>query len=271
MNELICWHDYSYKLLSTVKISPLDFGFIHSDATYDVLRIKDGKIMFLDLHLARFNNSCKYFQFTPIDDIVSIAKKLIEMNNIKDAFLWLTCWRGVPPSGSPRDTNAPQHNLIYVKPYYGISASGLTMCIDTQNRRTPDTAHNQQYKNFSWIEFNLAQRNAVANGYDSALLLTVDNFIAEGPGFGVCFIKDGVVLTPSKDVLKSVTIEVVEQLCMTLNIKFKRCDITEEEALSADEAFICSTSGGITPIIQLNNTRYSHEITQMLKASYDRL
>lgn len=271
MNKLICWHDWSYKLLSTVTISPLDFGFIHSDATYDVLRIKDGKIMFLDLHLARFNNSCEYFHFTPIKDIQAIAESLIEMNDIKDAFLWLTCWRGIPPSGSPRDVTAPQHNLIYVKPYYGISSDGLNMCINRQHRRTPDSVHNQEYKNFAWVEFNLAQRSAVTNGYDSALLLTVDNYIAEGPGFGVCFVKDGVVLTPEKDVLKSVTIKVVEQLCTKLNIKFKRCNITEEDALSSDEAFICSTSGGITPITKLNDTVYSHSLTQILKADYDRL
>jgi branched-chain amino acid aminotransferase len=271
MNNLICWHDWSYKLLSTVAISPLDFGFIHSDATYDVLRIKDGKIMFLDLHIARFNKSCDYFHFTPISHIQAIAESLIEMNDIKDAFLWLTCWRGVPPTGSPRDVNAPQHNLIYVKPYYGISVDGLNMCIDREHRRTPDLSHKQEYKNFAWIEFNLAQRSAVAKGYDSALLLTVDDYIAEGPGFGVCFVKDGIVMTPAKDVLKSVTIEVVEQLCKEINIEFKRCNITEFAALAADEAFICSTSGGITPIKQLDHAVYTHIITNQLRKKYDRL
>lgn len=271
MNNLICWHDGEYKLLRDVSITPLDFGFIHSDATYDVLRIKNGKIMFLDLHLERFSNSGNYFYFSPIADIQSIAHVLIEKNNIKDAFLWLTSWRGAPPTGHPRDVNAPQHNLIYVKPYYGISDTGINLCIDKENKRTPDVVHNQEYKNFSWIEFNRAQRNSVIKGYDSALLLTVDNFISEGPGFGVCFVKNNTVLTPAKDCLKSVTIAVVEQLCLKMNIKFQRCNITEEEALSSDEAFICSTSGGITFINKLNDKIYSHRLTEKLKIEYNNI
>lgn len=269
MNNLICWHDGNFKPLGEVFITPLDFGFIHSDATYDVLRIKDGTIMFQDLHLSRFRNSCEYFHFNLEFDVIAIANKLIEKNNIKDAFLWLTCWRGIPPSGSPRDVNAPQHNLIYVKPYYGISSQGLKLCIDYTHRRTPDECHNQEFKNFSWIEFNLAQRNAVKNNFDSALLLTLENYIAEGPGFGVCFVKDGTVITPKIDCLKSVTINVVEQLCNEHSIPFERRNILVDEALSAEEAFICSTSGGITPINQLNLTHYTHELTNKLKAYYD--
>jgi branched-chain amino acid aminotransferase len=271
MNDLICWHDGDFKLLNDVHISPLDFGFIHSDATYDVLRVKNGKILFTDLHLNRFYNSCSYFGFNIGFDILSIAEKLIEKNSIDNAFLWLTCWRGIPPSGSPRDVTAPQHSLVYVKPYYGISNDGLNLCIDAFHRRTPDVCHDQQYKNFGWIEFNMAQRMAVAQGFDTALLLTVDGHISEGPGFGVCFVKDGVVITPNKDCLKSVTIDVVEQICKTENIQFQRKDITVEEMHMCEEAFICSTSGGITPIKKIENTHYSHDLTNELKLYYDNI
>lgn len=271
MNNLICWHDGTFKSLVDVTISPLDFGFIHCDATYDVLRIKNKRIMFQDLHLTRFKNSCEYFQFTINFDVIAVAEELIEKNNIDNAFLWVACWRGIPPSGSPRDTNAPQHSLVYVKPYYGISSQGMKLCINRTYRRTPDECHNQEYKNFGWIEFNLAQRDAVANNFDSALLLTIDDYISEGPGFGVCFVKDGIVSTPKKDCLRSVTIDVVEQLCAKNNIKFVRTNITVDDAITADECFICSTSGGITPVNQLNLTHYSHTITNKLKEYYDSL
>jgi branched-chain amino acid aminotransferase len=271
LTKLVCWHDGEFKLLDKVAISPLDFGFIHSEATYDVLRVKDGKIMFLDLHLNRYRNSCEYFGFQQMDRIETISNELIKACYTKDAFLWLISWRGIPPSGSPRDINAPQHNLIYVKPYYGISSDGLNLCIDRDHRRTPDICHNQEYKNFSWIEFNLAQRTSISLGYDSALLMTIDDYVSEGPGFGVCFVKGDTVFTPAKDCLKSITIEVVESLCKKLNLKFERCNITEQEALNADEAFICSTSGGITPIKQLEEKVYANTVTLRLKEEYDHL
>lgn len=271
LNKLVCWNDGQFKLLSKVAISPLDFGFIHSEATYDVLRVKDGKIMFLDLHLTRYKNSCQYFGFTPMENVETIAKDLMKACYTKDAFLWLISWRGIPPSGSPRDINAPQHNLIYVKPYYGISSDGLSLCIDRNHRRTPDICHNQEFKNFSWIEFNLAQRNAISRGYDSALLMTIDDYVSEGPGFGVCFVKGDKVFTPAKDCLKSVTIDVVKTLCDELGLKFERVDITLQEALDADEAFVCSTSGGITQIKRIEETVYGNSITLKMKEHYDNL
>ena len=230
------------------------------------MRAKDGDILFKHFHLNRFRNSCNYFDFTFDDDITKIATELLQLNQLKDAFVWMACWRGTPESGSPRETKVPQHKLIYVKPYYGINDNGLKLCIDNNNRRTPDVCHNQEYKNFGWIEFNLAQRTAVKNNFDSVVLLSVDGYITEGPGFSICFIKNGTVYTPRKDCLRSVTVDVVEILWPY----FVRKDITPEEALDADEAFICSTSGGITPVNQLNDKNYTHKLTNELKDRYDK-
>ena len=269
MNDLICWHDRTFKKLGEVAISPLDFGFIHSEATYDVMRSNNKRILFTDLHLARFENSSKYFNFEIDFDILSIANQLLEKNNLSNAFIWTIAWRGIPPSGSPRDLNAPQHNLIYVKPYYSISNDKIDLCIDMLNVRAPDQAYNQIYKNFGWIEFTQAQRRAVSRNFDSAILLSTTGFITEGPGFGICFVKNNIVYTPKKDCLRSVTVDVVEDLCKSLNLTFIRTDITINDALVSDEGFICSTSGGITPVNKLEDTVYTHIITNLIKESYE--
>jgi branched-chain amino acid aminotransferase len=132
------------------------------------------------------------------------------------------------------------------------------LCIDQANRRTPDSCVNQEYKNFGWIEFNQSQKRAVNQNFDSVLLLSIDGYITEGPGFGVCFIKDDIVITPQKDCLRSVTIKVVEDICKQHNIKFLRKDITVSEAHASTECFICSTSGGITFVDKLDNIQFTH-------------
>ena len=187
----------------------------------------------------------------------------------QDAFIWAILWRGTPPSGSPRDMSGPQHTVIYVKPYYSIKNDSVNLVIDNQHRRTPDECYGQQYKNFAWIELTLSQKYANKHNVDSAIILSKEGFITEGPGFGICFVtNDGIVLTPKKDVLNSVTIEVVEDICKEQGIEFKRKDIYTGEGLSAKECFICSTSGGITLVNKLENTTYSHELSKKLMHEY---
>lgn len=256
MKKLICWNNGTYKPLGDVKLSILDFGFIHNDATYDVMKTSNGKILFFDKHLNRYNNSCEYFGFRPIDNIKSIVNKLLEINNIDNAFVWVCNWRGTPPSGSPRDMSGIENQVVYVKPYYGIKDSSISLGIHTKNTRTPDSAVPQKYKNFGWIELTQAQKYADKNQYDSAIVLDDNGFICEGPGFGICFISNNTVMTPLKNCLDSITIQVVHDVCNSLNIPFKRKDITVDEALAADECFICSTSGGITPVSSLETSNY---------------
>jgi branched-chain amino acid aminotransferase len=260
LNSLIAWNDGDFKPIHDVAISPLDFGFIHSDATYDVMRIKDREILYYDLHLERFQKSCDFYGFKCIKDIKFISDMLISMNDLSNAFLWMCIWRGTPPTGSPRDLSGPQHEFMYVKPYYPISSKPITLCLVDEFKR----AHGyQEYKNFCWRELTYAQRKANERGFDSGLVRDVLGNISEGPGFSICFVKDNEVHTPLSDVLDSITVKIVEKICKENNIVFKRVNITDHNIY--DEAFICSTSGGITEVNNIEEKQYSSNLTKMLK------
>lgn len=247
-----------YMPLDDVRISPLDFGFIHSHATYDVMR----GLTFFDKHWERFTASCEYYGFT-IPDKEQTLKVIQELLD-GDMFVWLIKWKGTPPSGSPRDLTGPEHFLIYTKPYYKISSKPVTVKIVDD---LPRSAGYQQYKNFSWIELTRAQQQA--ENYDTAIVRSTDGWINEGPGFGICFIKDGIVYTPKTDVLPSVTISVVEEICLEMRMPFVRADFSKHKDF--EECFLCSTSGGITPVSKINETTYTSKTTEIIKAKYDSL
>tara|TARA_B000000609_G_C24151714_1_gene337776 strand:- start:291 stop:1175 length:885 start_codon:yes stop_codon:yes gene_type:complete len=272
LDKLTAWHNGEYKPLGDVRISPLDFGFIHSDATYDVMRVNERKILFWQYHVERYHKACHYYGFDQIDyeDILEISSNLIIKNNLKNAFIWICNWRGTPESGSPRDIcNAPQHQLIYVKPYYPINDNKPISLISWYKNKRSDFAYPQIYKNFAWIEFTRAQLDVQQKAQvDSAVLLSPEGYITEGPGFGVCFVKGNKVITPKRNVLKSVTIDIVENLCKDLNGEFERKDITLEEAHLADECFICSTSGGITPVNKFDHVWLKHKLTIILMREF---
>jgi branched-chain amino acid aminotransferase len=268
--NLICWFNGTFQSLGSVKISPLDFGFIHNDATYDVFRVINGKPFFLNLHEERFKKSCNYFGFSSIENLDKLSIELCNMNNLENVFVWVCVWRGQPPTGSPRDLNGPQNSLIYIKPYYELSQSPfISLTINANHRRVPDACYNQSFKNFGWIEFTFAQREADRLGFDSSLLQSPDGYITEGPGFGVCFVNKGQVRTPKNHCLHSVTLQIVEDLCNKMKIPFERCDISLEDAYCADEAFVGSTSGGITLVSKLDHHEFSHDLSKKIKEAFN--
>ena len=249
------YFDGEYMPLDQVRVSPLDFGFIHSHATYDVMR----GLSHFDKHYKRFQANCRYYGFTPPDkkELLKIIVELIQ----GDMFIWMIMWKGTPPSGSPRDMSGPDHFLVYTKPYYPIASKPISLKIYDELPRSPGY---QKHKNFSWIELTKAQQEA--GDYDSALVRSVEGYVNEGPGFGVCFIENGIVYTPNTDVLNSVTIQVVEEICKELYIPFVRADFTK---IDFKECFICSTSGGITPVYKVNEVCYSHDITERIRKHYE--
>ena len=263
--DLVAYKNGEYKPLGEIGPSILDFGFIHCDATYDVMPVYNGKAFCYERHLQRFRNSAERYGLTiPDVDPLEIIKELAKRNPIDNAFVWFIIWRGFPPSGNPRDLeNCPVNFAMYIKPSYPIANTPLVkLYLDKTTNRVNDDYYGQEYKNMAWIDLTLSQRKTPA-GFDTTVLVDVDGFVTEGPGFNVGIVKDGVIKTSDKNVLKGITMSVVEDIAKENNITFKRMPITQQMFLLADEVFITSSSGGVTP------TTNTGSITKLLTQKYE--
>lgn len=264
--NLIAYKNGEYLLLKDIGPSILDFGFIHCDATYDVMPVYNGKAFCYERHLQRFRNSAERYGLTiPDVDPLEIIKELARRNPIENAFVWFIIWRGFPPSGNPRDLeNCPVNFAMYIKPSYPIAKTPMVkLYLDKNTNRVNDDYYGQEYKNMAWIDLTLSQRNTPA-GFDTTVLVDVDGFVTEGPGFNVGIVKDGVIKTADKNVLKGITMSVVEDIAKENQIPFKRMPITTAMFENADEVFITSSSGGVTP------TTITGDITTLISSAYDR-
>jgi branched-chain amino acid aminotransferase len=263
--DLIAYKNGEYKPLGEIGPSVLDFGFIHCDATYDVMPVYNGKAFCYDRHLQRFKNSAKRFGFIlPDDDPLEIIKQLKAKNNITNAFVWFLAWRGYPPSGNPRDLeNCPVHFAMYIKPSYSIGKTPvISICLDENTNRVSDDYYGQEFKNMAWIELTMSQRNR-PEGYDTTVLVDVNGNVTEGPGFNVGIVDSGKIYTADKNVLKGVTMSVVQDIARDEGIPFARRSISKSMFLSADEIFIASSSGGVTA------TTNSGPTTELLIREYE--
>ena len=107
--------------------------------------------------------------------------------------------------------------------------------------------------NGNYMNSILAHQEAEADGYDEALLLGVDGYVAEGSGENFFMIRNGKVYTPDLTVcLDGITRNTVMQIIKEMGLEVIEKRITRDEVYIADEAFFTGTAAEVTPIRELD-------------------
>lgn len=100
----------------------------------------------------------------------------------------------------------------------------------------------------------LAHQEAAMDGYDEALLLDVDGYVAEGSGENIFVIKNGVIYEPEiTSALEGITRDSIIKLAAEIGMPVIAKRITRDEIYCADEAFFTGTAAEVTPIRELDN------------------
>ena len=127
--------------------------------------------------------------------------------------------------------------------------------------------------NGHYINSMLALQEALSCGYDEALLLDTEGYIAEGSGENIFIVRDGVIYTPElTSALDGITRNTIIKLAADFNLPVKEKRITRDEVYIADEAFFTGTAAEVTPIRELD-TRIIGEgkrgpVTEKLQTAY---
>lgn len=260
MNNFPAWRNGTRCNLADLSLSIMDLGVIHSDATYDVIAVQQGRALQLSQHLTRLENSCRGWRL-PLpytsEKLTTVISDLYHSSGLDSAFVWLAVTRGISASGNPRDlTQCDTQVMAYVKPYYGFNAANAArLCLATVPR-TPDVSVNQRYKNWAWQDLTQAQWQAQDRGYDSAVLLDHRGYLTEGPGFNIVVVINNTLHIPRHNVLGGITVHLIQQLCDAHNIAYKYCDIDIDMINAATDMFVTSTAGDITPVIQFESRKF---------------
>ena len=107
--------------------------------------------------------------------------------------------------------------------------------------------------NGHYVNSMLALGEALRDGYDEALLLDVEGYVAEGSGENFFMVRDGVIYTPElTSALEGITRDTVLHLAADLGIEVREKRITRDEVYIADEAFFTGTAAEVTPIRELD-------------------
>jgi branched-chain amino acid aminotransferase len=103
----------------------------------------------------------------------------------------------------------------------------------------------------------LAKRLAIKSGYDEALMLDPQGYVAEGTGENIFVVKNGVVRTPptSAAILAGITRDTAIQLLREQGVEVQETMIARDELYTADEIFLTGTAAEITPVREIDQRR----------------
>ena len=101
----------------------------------------------------------------------------------------------------------------------------------------------------NYLNSQMAKYEAIDCGYDEALLLDDQGYVAEASGASFFMVKNGKLITPPSDnALESITQKTVIEMAQNMGVEVERRRITREEIYVADEAFLTGTAAEITPV-----------------------
>jgi branched-chain amino acid aminotransferase len=122
----------------------------------------------------------------------------------------------------------------------------------------------------------LAKREALLAGYQEAILLDAQGFVAEATGENIFMIKDNIVFTPplSSPILAGITRSSIGHILKDLGMDVRQTTFTRDSLYIADEVFLCGTAAEITPVREVDNRRVGTgkpgPVTQQVQEIYGR-
>lgn len=214
----------------------------------------------LEEHLDRFFNSAYIVQIvSPFskDTLREAVKETVEVNQLEAGYIRPIMYLGDGTMGLYAEDN-PVQVAIAVWPwgsYLGEEGleHGVRVKISSYTRHAANISLHLAKLTGNYIISQLAKREALQDGYNEALLMDADGFIAEGPGENIFIIRDGVVYTPPvESVLDSITRDSIIKIAEKENIPVVIKKFTRDELYIADEAFFCGTAAEVTPIREVD-------------------
>jgi branched-chain amino acid aminotransferase len=211
-------------------------------------------------HTRRLFDSAKIVGMTiPFDQatISEACRAAVRENGLDSAYLRPMCFYGSEGMGLRAD-NLRTHVMIAAwewGSYLGAEnmERGIRIKTSSFSRHHVNVSMCRAKANGHYINSMLALQEAVAAGYDEALLLDVDGFVAEGSGENFFMVRDGIIYTPElTSALAGVTRDAVVQLAADLGYEVREKRITRDEVYVCDEAFFTGTAAEVTPIRELD-------------------
>jgi branched-chain amino acid aminotransferase len=218
---------------------------------------KGSAVFRLSDHLKRFENSAKLLSMElpyTIEELRAACHEVIGVNGLPECYLRPIAFFGYGELGVA-STGNPVEVVIMSWPwgaYLGEEGlrTGIRVKISSWQRIGPNVIPHVAKATGVYLNSMLAVQEANRAGYDEAILLTAEGYVADGSGENVFVVKGGTVYTPdlSTSILPGITRDTVMHIARDLGYAVVEKPLIRSDLYLADEAFMTGTAAEVTPI-----------------------
>jgi branched-chain amino acid aminotransferase len=242
------------------RVSILDRGFLWGDGVYEVTPCFNGESFRLDQHIERLFSSLRFVGMSldiSQDDLITKTLEIVDLNRdvtsshpVCRVGHWVT--RGMEEWVPLDERDGGTTLCILVQPAGRTFApeeylAGVPLSV-VPTRRSPSSVLDPRVKTTSRMNPIVAEMEGSAGGA-LALMMDIDDHVAEGPTFNYFMVREGGLVTPkAENVLPGITRRAVLELASTLAIPAREADLSLFEIATANEFFVTASTWGILPV-----------------------
>ncbi|MEY4503987.1 MAG: hypothetical protein RL154_279 [Pseudomonadota bacterium] len=249
-------------------------AYKQADGNYAIFRLTD--------HTKRLLESCKMTLIDPkysVEELNQVQIDLIKKNEFSGPNVYLRpiVFLGYGVMGVYHK-DAPVQTAIAAwewGAYLGEEGlrNGIRLKISSFCRSSNRSTMGKAKASANYLNSQMAKYEAVEAGYDEALLIDYEGYVAEASGACFFMVKNGQLISPPNDnSLISITQATTIELAKDMGIEVVRRRISREEVYVADEAFLTGTAAEITPVREVDARQIGigrrGEITEKLQSKY---
>lgn len=225
-------------------------------------------------HAKRLADSAVYLQaeFTP-QQIEKAITQFVEQNKPEKPYYIRPLVYLSDLGIAPRVHDAAKDLLIYgLEAGEYLNKDGVSLCFSSWARQ-PDSSIPLRAKiSGAYVTSSLAKSEAIARGFDEAILLRTDGKVAEASAMNLFIVRNKTLITPGveQDILEGITRRSILRLAKELKIQVVERPVDKTELYIADEVFVCGTMAQVTPVRRVESTQLSSDnpITRQLAEKF---
>jgi branched-chain amino acid aminotransferase len=251
--ELVDWAD--------ARVHVGSHGLHYGSGVFEGIRAyetpKGSAVFRLTDHLTRLENSARLLHMElpySIDELRAACHQVIAVNGLPECYLRPIAFYGYGELGVSAVGN-PIDVVIMSWPwgaYLGEDGlkNGITAKISSWERIGPNVIPHVAKATGVYLNSMLAVTEANRAGYDEAILLTAEGFVADGSGENVFIVRGSELYTPdlSTSILPGITRDTVIQIAQDLGYTVHQKSLIRSDLYLADEAFMTGTAAEVTPL-----------------------
>lgn len=275
------WINGKFVDTDNAKISIFDRGFMYGDGIFETMRSYARVVFKIDEHLDRLFRGLKTIGIkSPYTKpyLKEIIYEVLKMNGLKSAYVRLSVTRGEGRFGLEfKDIFNP--NVVLVVKEFGEYHERMYQCGISakivpirQNERSPLSG----IKSLNFLNNILARLEAKDSGYDDAILMNTEGYVAESVTANIFLVSGNRLITPSLNsgILCGITRDIVIKIAKNLRLAVREKSVTRRELFNADEVFLTNSLIEVLPVTKVGPKRIGDgrvgNLTKLLRISYQK-